>query len=70
MSKLVEFLENMGRDADLAAEYEKDPDAVLSRYELSDEERKAVKEGDLEAIKRMSGLSNIRMTNSNVTSYE
>lgn len=70
MSKLVEFLENMGRDADLAAEYEKDPDAVMNRYELNDEERKAVRAGDLEAIRRMSGLSNIRMTNSNVTSYE
>lgn len=70
MSNLADFLQNMGRDAGLVEEFERDPDAVMSRFDLSDEEKKAVREGDVEAIKRMSGLENVRKTNTSVTSYD
>lgn len=70
MSKLAEFLQSMGRDADLNAEFEKDPEGVMSQFELSDDEKKAIREGDVDTVKKMSGLQNVRLTKSNVNSYE
>lgn len=70
MSKLVDFLQTMGRDAELRDEFEKDADAVMSRFELSDEEKQAIREGDLDTVKRLSGLTNVQMTHSSVNSYD
>lgn len=70
MSKLVDFLQNMGRDAALRDEFEKDPDGVMSRFELSDEEKEAVRNGDVDAVKQLSGLANVQMTNTIITSYD
>lgn len=70
MSKLVDLIESIGRDADLMEAYEKDPDAVMARFDLNEEEKKALRDGDLDAIKRLTGLTNIRLTNSNISTYE
>lgn len=70
MPSLVDLLKDLGRDAALAEEYRKDPDAVLARYELSEEERQAVKNGDADAIKRLSGLSDVHTTHGTVQSYD
>lgn len=70
MSKFVELLENMGRDADLAAAYEKDPESVLDQYDLTEEERKAMLDRDVEAVKKLSGLVSVRMTNSTIKALE
>ncbi|KAF1710042.1 hypothetical protein CSC70_10270 [Pseudoxanthomonas kalamensis DSM 18571] len=56
MSKLLDLMKRLGRDAALAAEYEKDPDGVMRHAGLSDEERKAMLEKDYETIKRLTGL--------------
>ncbi len=56
MSKLLDLMRKLGSDAALAAEYAKDPAAVLQRAGLSDEERKAMLEKDYPAIKRLTGL--------------
>lgn len=34
-----------GRSPELITEFQKDPDAVLDRYDLDDEERRVLKEG-------------------------
>lgn len=39
MSRLLELMRKLGSDAALAAEYEKNPEAVLQRAGLSAEER-------------------------------
>jgi hypothetical protein len=70
MSKLVGFLKDLGRDADLEREFEKDPDGVMERAGLSDDEREAVSSGDLDKIRSMSGLKNVSTTNSTVKSYD
>src|SRR5690606_29338740 len=57
MSRLLELMRKLGSDAALAAEYEKNPEAVLQRAGLSAEERKAMLEKDYEAIKRLTGLA-------------
>lgn len=70
MSSLVDLLRKLGQDPTLAQEFEKDPDAVMSRFELNEEERKALQSGDLETIKRVSGLSELHTTNKTVTAYD
>jgi len=57
MSKLLELMRRLGSDAALASEYEKDPEAVMKRAGLSDEERKAMLEKDYDTIKRLTGLT-------------
>ena len=56
MSKLLDLMRKLGSDAALAAEYEKDAEAVVRRAGLSDEECEAMLEKDYPAIKRLTGL--------------
>lgn len=57
MSKLLELMRELGRNAALAKEYETDPDSVMQRAGLSDEESRALADKDYEAIKRLTGLT-------------
>ncbi|TWG93140.1 hypothetical protein L599_001500000190 [Luteimonas sp. J16] len=71
MSKLLELMRKLGSDAGLAAEYEKNPEAVLLRAGLNEEERRAMLEKDYEAIKRLTGLADGRFaTNHLIRTYE
>lgn len=56
MSKLLDLMRKLGSDAALAEEYRRDPDAVMRRSGLSDEERAALHDKDYESIKRLTGL--------------
>jgi hypothetical protein len=70
MAKLNDLLIDLGRNADLAAAYEKDPNSVLSRYELTESEKQALLAGDVDAVQQASGLTNLSLTNSTVKSHE
>lgn len=71
MSKLLDLMRKLGSDAALAADYSKDPDAVLKRAGLSEEERKAMLESDYTAIKRLTGLEDGQFaTNHTIKAYE
>jgi len=69
MSELVRLLKDLGQDAKLAEAYENDPDAVLTKYDLSDHETKALKTGDLDKLREASGLENVHLTKSTVKSH-
>lgn len=70
-NKLLELVNALGRDAALAAEYEVDPDAVLARYGVSDEEKAAMKAGDCAAVGRLCGVGeNYYATNGVIKSYD
>ncbi len=56
MSELLDLMRKLGSNAALAAEYEKNADAVLRRAGLSDEERKAMATKDYATIKKLTGL--------------
>ena len=56
MSKLLELMRRLGSDAALAKEYGDDPEGVMQRAGLSDEERQAMLGSDYAAIKRLTGL--------------
>ena len=71
MSKLLDFMLELGRDATLADEYQRAPDAVMLRAGLSDEERRAMLDRDYEAIKRLSGLVDGQFaTNHTILAYD
>lgn len=71
MSKLLDLMRKLGSDAALAAEYEKDPDGVLRRAGLSDDERKAMLEKDYAAIKELTGLTDGQFaTNHTIKAYD
>ncbi len=71
MSKLLELMRELGRNAALAREYETDPDAVMQQAGLSDEERRALAEKDHDAIKRLTGLKDGQFaTNQVIRAYD
>lgn len=69
MSELVRLLNDLGRDASLAEAYAIDPDPILANYGLSDAEIEAMKSGELDRIRKISGLDEVHMTNSTIKSY-
>lgn len=71
MSKLLDLMRALGRDAALEAEYEKDPEAVARRAGLSDEECRAIIEKDYPAIMRLTGLKEVMFVNNHtVKAYD
>ncbi|PKO59517.1 MAG: hypothetical protein CVU24_15140 [Betaproteobacteria bacterium HGW-Betaproteobacteria-18] len=70
-NKLLELVNALGRDAALATEYEADPDAVLARYGLSDEEKSAMKSCDCAVVGRLCGIGeNYYATNGVIKAYD
>lgn len=71
MSSLLRLMKQLGADAALSEEYEKDPEAVIARYGLNDEERKALLDRDFDAIKRLTGLKDGQFaTNTTIAAYD
>lgn len=71
MSKLLDLMRKLGSDAALAAEYEKDPEGVMQRAGLSDDERKAMSDKDYAAIRKLTGLTDGQFaTNHVIIAYD
>ncbi len=70
MSRLVDLLRDLGNDADLCEAFKADPDAVCDRYGLDDDQKAALKAGDVEAVKKAAGLPTVSLTNGIITSYD
>lgn len=70
MKELKRLLKDLGSDAALAAEYEKDPDGVMKRRELPEEAREAMKRNDVDAVRRLSGLREVHLTNSTIRAHD
>lgn len=71
MSNLLDLMKQLGADAALNDEYEKDPAAVIARYKLSDEERDALLNKDYDAIRKLTGLKDGQYsTNTTIKAYD
>lgn len=71
MSKLLDLMRELGRNAALAREYEADAESVMKQAGLSDEERRALIDKDYDAIKRLTGLTDGQFaTNHLVRAYD
>jgi hypothetical protein len=60
MSSLATLLKNIGSDPELAERYKKDPEGTMKAAGLNDEEIRAMLDKDLEKLKKLSGLENLR----------
>lgn len=70
MSKLVELMQQLGADAKQAEAFEKNPDAVMKEAGLSTDEMDALKSGDIERLKKETGLENLERINSTIKAYD
>ena len=71
MSKLLDLMRELGRNAALAREYETDAESVMKQAGLSDEERRALIDKDYDAIKRLTGLTDGQFaTNHLIRAYD
>lgn len=69
MDNLKKLLFELGADAELAKAFEQDPDAVLETYSIDDEAAQAIRSGDLEALRKLSGIEELHLTNSTIKAY-
>lgn len=70
MSNLVEFLSKLGSDPALAEAYTKDPETTMTTAGLTDEEKRLMTAGDLEALKQATGYSRLEMNNISIKAYK
>lgn len=69
MAGLKQLLIDLAQDAELQGQYEDTPEKVMHRYKLSDEEIKAMLAKDIETLKRLSGLDELK-SNGNVQAHD
>ncbi len=55
MSKLIEFLTELGEDAELLKKFQDSPEQTMKDYGLSDEEIKAVMDQDEDRVRELTG---------------
>ncbi|HBK57217.1 MAG TPA: hypothetical protein DDZ76_13170 [Xanthomonadales bacterium] len=71
MSKLLDLMKRLGKDANLEAEYLKNPRAVAARAGLSEEETDALVNKDYVQIKTLTGLEDGQFaTNASIRAYD
>lgn len=69
MSELRQLLVDLGKSASVHDEYVADPEAVMMRYKLSRKEIEAMLAKDIEEVKRLSGMDNLK-SNSTIAAYD
>lgn len=57
MSKVLDFLNTLDKDAVMLAEYKKDGKAVMTKYGLNEAEQQAVLSGDKQKVADLLGIS-------------
>lgn len=69
MSNLRELLIELGKSPQLQDEYETDPEGLMRRYRLAPDEIQAMLDKDVERLKKLSGLDNLK-SNGNIHPYD
>lgn len=69
MSRLRELLVDLGKDATIHDAYVADPKSVMAEYGLTGEEVDAMLAKDVDAIRRLSGIDELK-SNGIVVGYE
>lgn len=69
MENLRKLLFDLGADAELARSFEQNPDEVLVEYSIDGAAAKAIKSADLEALRKLSGLDELHLTNTTIKAY-
>jgi len=70
MNKLLQMLRDIGSDANTHQQFEADQEALMNRYGLDEQEKNAVRACDIDAIKKLTGASDVRLTKTSIDLYE
>ncbi|MDZ7791793.1 MAG: hypothetical protein U5L08_15120 [Xanthomonadales bacterium] len=70
MEALRKLLKDLGSDAKLAAEYERNPDEVMKARGLPEDARAAMKGKDVEAVRKLAGLGEVHLSNSTIKCHD
>jgi len=70
MGKLKDLLLDLGRDAALERRYRDDREAVMGEYELTEEEKQALLDEDLDKLRALSGLKELHLTHGSVNAAD
>lgn len=60
MSELTHLLKQLGEDSKLHDEYAADPERVMKKRGLRDEEIRAMLDKDVDKLRKLSGLDNLK----------
>ncbi|MDT8449576.1 MAG: hypothetical protein RQ847_05315 [Wenzhouxiangellaceae bacterium] len=69
MAGIRDLLIDLGKDAELAAEYARNPRAVMARYGCSSDDVQAMLDKDVDKLKQASGLSELE-SNGIIKAYD
>lgn len=69
MSRLTDLLRDLGADAELEREFQRDPERVMDRYDIDETARHALRREDVNELSRMAGLPDISLTNGTIKGY-
>lgn len=69
MSRLTDLLKDLGADAELEQAFQRDPEGVMDRYEIDEATRTALRREDVNELSRVTGLSDISLSNGTVKGY-
>jgi hypothetical protein len=69
MAGLRQLLVDLGKSASLHDEYVEGPEAVMAKYKLSQKEIDAMLAKDIEEVKRLSGMDNLK-SNSTISAHD
>lgn len=69
MSKLLDYLNLLDKDAVAREAFAKDPEAAMVQYGLSDEEQKALLSGNKAAIAKLAGIDEAALPVPQVTNF-
>jgi hypothetical protein len=69
MSRLAELLNDLGQKADVQKAYTENPETVMNEYGLSKDEIGAMLAKDVEKLKQLSGLENLK-ANGSVSAHD
>ena len=70
MSNIVKLLSDLGCNAELQSEYQTNAEQVMDQFGLSEEEKDAMRCGDVDKVKSLTNQESIKMFDSIIKSYK
>ena len=67
---LIDLLKDLGSNADLAEQYQKDPQSVMAQYQLSREEQAAMTACDMDKLAELAGTEKLQQITTIITCGE
>lgn len=70
MSKLLDYLNHLDRDATAREAHQKDPQASMKQFGLSADEQKTLMSGDTTAVANLAGIDPSNLPKINIPNFD